>query len=201
MNLNKVILIGRLTQDPDSRSTSGGQNVTTIRMATNRVWKDPSGQRKDATEYHTVIAWGRLGDVAAQYLKKGGLVMIEGRIQTRNWTDQNNVKKYYTEIIAENLQLGPRSAGGFSEASPRPAGSSIASQDNPKGETSSSYGAGNPMTDIKNPSAHSINSGQASSGRGSAVKDNDIPIIDENEPMNAGVEEDEMKIKEEDLPF
>lgn len=172
MNLNKVILIGRLTQDPDSRSTSGGQNVTTVRMATNRVWTDPSGQRKDATEYHTVIAWGRLGDVAAKYLKKGGLVMIEGRIQTRNWTDQNNVKKYYTEIIAENLQLGPR-----------PAGSSVASQSD------------SPMADIKNPS---ISSGP---GRGSAVKDNDIPIIDENEPMNAGVEEDEMKIKEEDLPF
>lgn len=178
MNLNKVILIGRLTQDPDSRSIPSGQNVTTIRMATNRVWKDPSGQRKDATEYHTVIAWGRLADVAAQYLKKGGLVMIEGRLQTRNWTDQSGVKKYYTEIIAEGLQLGPRSAGGFGEASPRPAGTSS--------PTDSS-----PMADIKNPSV----------GGRSPVKDSDIPIIDENEPMNAGVEEDEMKIKEEDLPF
>ncbi len=171
MNLNKVILIGRLTQDPDSRSIPSGQNVTTIRMATNRVWKDPSGQRKDATEYHTVIAWGRLADVAAKYLKKGGLVMIEGRLQTRNWTDQSGVKKYITEIIAEGLQLGPRPAGAQSES---------------------------PMADIKNPSTHSINSGQASRA---PVKDADIPIIDENEPMNAGVEEDEMKIKEEDLPF
>jgi len=181
MNLNKVILIGRLTQDPDSRSTSGGQNVTTLRMATNRVWTDSSGQRKDATEYHTIIAWGRLGDVAAKYLKKGGLVMIEGRIQTRNWTDQNNVKKYYTEIIAENLQLGPR-----------PTGSGIASQDNPKGETASPYGAGNPMVDIKK---------TESAPRSETIKDDNIPIIDENEPMHAGVEEDEMKIKEEDLPF
>src|SRR3989344_1494819 len=115
MNLNKVVLIGRLTQDPDSRSIPSGQNVATIRMATNRVWKDPSGQRKDATEYHTVIAWGRLADVATQYLKKGGLVMIEGRLQTRNWTDSSGVKKYITEIIAENLQLGPRPAGTGSQ--------------------------------------------------------------------------------------
>ena len=179
MNLNKVLLIGRLTQDPDSRTIPSGQNVTTIKMATNRVWKDPSGQRKDATEYHTVIASGRLADVAAQYLKKGGLVMIEGRLQTRNWTDASGVKKYITEIIADNLQLGPRSAGGFGEASPRPAGAP--------------YQSDSPMTDIKTQApTHSA---------AQPVKDADIPIIDENEPMHAGVEEDEMKIKEEDLPF
>ena len=187
MNLNKVILIGRLTQDPDSRSIPSGQNVTTIRMATNRVWKDPSGQRKDATEYHTVIAWGRLADVAAKYLTKGGLVMIEGRLQTRNWTDQSGVKKYITEIIAEGLQLGPR----------------------PAGQTGSPASRGEPMADIKTPSTSPRQ----------PVADAEIPIIDENEPMNAGVdpernregsqrasvsygiEEDEMKIKEEDLPF
>ena len=167
MNLNKVILIGRLTQDPDSRSIPSGQNVATIRMATNRVWKDPSGQRKDATEYHTVIAWGRLADIATQYLKKGGLVMIEGRLQTRNWTDQSGVKKYYTEIVAEGLQLGPRPTGAaYSNESP--------------------VSRGEPMADIK---------------KSEPVKDADIPIIDENEPMHAGIEEDEMKIKEEDLPF
>lgn len=168
MNLNKVVLIGRLTQDPDSRTIPSGQNVTTIKMATNRVWTDPSGQRKDATEYHTVIAWGRLADVAAKYLKKGGLVMIEGRLQTRNWTDQSGVKKYFTEIIAENLQLGPR-----------PAGASSAND--------------SPMADIRTPSP--------TNSTPQPVKDADIPIIDENEPMHAGVEEDEMKIKEEDLPF
>ena len=171
MNLNKVFLIGRLTQDPDSRSIPSGQSVTTIRMATNRVWNDPSGQRKDATEYHTVIAWGRLADVAAKYLTKGGLVMIEGRLQTRNWTDQSGVKKYITEIIAEGLQLGPRTAGQ----------------------------TGSPMADIKTPSTPSMNSGQASPRQ--PIADAEIPIIDENEPMHAGVEEDEMKIKEEDLPF
>ncbi|MBI2068501.1 MAG: single-stranded DNA-binding protein [Candidatus Yanofskybacteria bacterium] len=180
MNLNKVVLIGRLTQDPDSRSIPSGQSVATIRMATNRVWKDPSGQRKDATEYHTVIAWGRLADVATQYLKKGGLVMIEGRLQTRNWTDSSGVKKYITEIIAENLQLGPRqSSPGVGDASLRsPAGAAYSNE--------SPASRGEPMADIK---------------KAGPVKDADIPIIDENEPMNAGVEEDEMKIKEEDLPF
>jgi single-strand DNA-binding protein len=168
MNLNKVFLIGRLTQDPDSRSTPSGQNVTTIKMATNRVWNDPSGQRKDATEYHTVIAWGRLGDVAAKYLKKGGLVMIEGRMQTRNWTDQSGVKKYFTEVIAEGLQLGPRPGGATGTYQ------------------SEAPVAREPMADIK---------------KTGPVKDSEIPIIDENEPMHAGVEEDEMKIKEEDLPF
>lgn len=173
MNLNKVFLIGRLTQDPEARSTPSGQNVTTIKMATNRVWNDPSGGRRDATEYHTVIAWGRLGDVASRYLKKGGLVMIEGRMQTRNWTDQSGVKKYITEIIAEGLQLGPRPAG---------AGTGTYQSESPVSRE--------PMADIKS----------TSSGR-APVKDADIPIIDENEPMHAGIEEDEMKIKEEDLPF
>src|SRR3989338_4109568 len=120
MNLNKVYLIGRLTQDPETRSTTSGQSVTTLRMATNRVWKDLSGGRKDATEYHTVIAWSRLGEIASQYLRRGGLVMIEGRMQTRNWTGQDNIKRYTTEIIAEGLQLGPRTDGGGSSNYSRP---------------------------------------------------------------------------------
>lgn len=171
MNLNKVYLIGRLTQDPETRSTTSGQSVTTLRLATNRVWKDPSGGRKDSTEYHTIIAWSRLGEIASQYLRKGGLVMIEGRLQTRNWVGKDNVKRYVTEIVAEGLQMGPRPAGGTSNYSAE-------------------------VSDIKNPSA--------SSGRGSSpspVKEADIPIIDENEPMNIGVDEDEMKINEKDLPF
>lgn len=160
MNLNKIFLIGRLTQDPELRSTSSGQSVATLRMATNRVWNDPSGNKKDATEFHTVVAWGRLGEIANQYLKKGGLVMIEGRIQTRTWTDPNNNKRYFTEVVAEGLQLGPRT-GNTAVSDIRPAANS------PKQES----------------------------------KDDNIPIIDANEPVSMGVEEDEVKIKEEDLPF
>lgn len=179
MNLNKVFLIGRLTQDPEMRSTPSGQSVTTVKMATNRVWNDPSG-RKEATEYHTVIAWGRLAEIASQYLKKGAMVMIEGRIQTRSWTDQANNKKYMTEIIAENLQLGPRpgntpSGGGSYEREdfkPRPA-----------------------------PSNNFPKQAEKPSAPVEANADMDIPIIDENEPISQGMEEEEVKIKDEDLPF
>jgi len=120
MNLNKVFLIGRLTQDPEARQTPSGQNVTNINMATNRVWNDASG-RKEATEYHRVIAWGRLGEIANNYLKKGGMVYIEGRMQTRQWTGKDGQKRYTTEVVAENLQLGPKAAGfsGGSEGSAR----------------------------------------------------------------------------------
>ncbi len=171
MNLNKVLLIGRLTQDPEARTTPSGQNVTTIKMATNRVWTDASTGRKEATEYHTVIAWGRLGDIASNYLKKGALVMIEGRLQTRSWDDKNSgQKRYTTEIIAENLQMGPRAAGAGS-------------------------GSFEPMGSAR----RSAPSAPAPSPVSS--QESEIPIIDENEPMNAGVEEDEMAIKEKDLPF
>lgn len=170
MNLNKVFVIGRLTQDPEIRSTQSGQSVTTLNLATNRVWTNPSGQKQEAVEYHRVVAWGRLGEVAGQYLKKGGLAMIEGRLQTRSWTDQNNNKKYMTEIVAEGLQLGPRTAGASTNSGgfePRPT-----NQAAPAGRQ-----AGGP------------------------VKDADIPIIGEDEPVSAGVGEDEVKINEKDLPF
>ncbi len=128
MNLNKVYLIGRLTQEPEMRAIPSGATVTTLRLATNRMWTDQtSGQKREATEYHTVIAWGRLGEIANQYLKRGGLVMIEGRLQTRSWTDPNNVKRYFTEVIAENLQLGPRGTGGTA-AEAKPAAAALPAQ-------------------------------------------------------------------------
>ena len=166
MNLNKIFIIGRLTQDPEVRTTPSGQNVTTLNMATNRVWNDKAGQKQEATEFHRIVAWGRLGDIAGQYLKKGGLAMIEGRIQTRSWMDQNNNKRYMTEIIAESLQLGPRTASTGSSS-----GSGFQSRPT--------------VADVKK----------------TPVQDSDIPIIGEDEPMSAGVEEDERKIDEKDLPF
>jgi len=113
MNLNKVFLIGRMASDPEFRTTSGGQEVATLRMVTNRVWNDrTSGQRNESSEFHTVVVWGRLAQIANQYLNKGGLVMIEGRLQTRSWEGQDGVKRYRTEIVAENLQLGPKPKSG-----------------------------------------------------------------------------------------
>jgi single-strand DNA-binding protein len=112
MNLNKVFLIGRVASDPESRTTPQGQQVCTFRVATNRTWTNKStNQKQEKTEFHSIVLWRRLAEIAAQYLQKGALVMIEGRIETRSWQDNAGVKKYRTEIIGENMQLGPRAAG------------------------------------------------------------------------------------------
>ncbi len=112
MNLNKVFLIGNLTADPELRSTNSGQKVCTLRIATNRTWKNQAGQQQEKAEFHSVILWGRLAEIAGQYLKKGSKPYVEGRIETRSWDDQQSgQKKNRTEIIAERLQLGPRGQG------------------------------------------------------------------------------------------
>jgi len=103
MNLNKVMIIGNLTRDPESRTTPQGVQVTTFTVATNFIWTDPSGQRQEKVEYHNVVAWRKLGEICAQYLTKGSKVYVEGRLQTRSWDDQNGNKRYRTEIIAENM--------------------------------------------------------------------------------------------------
>ena len=108
MNLNKAILVGRLTKDPELRALPSGQNVASFGMATNRYFSDKSGQKQEATEFHNIVLFGRLADVASQYLKKGSMVLIEGRIQTRSWQDNEGNKKYKTEIGGESIQLGPK---------------------------------------------------------------------------------------------
>ncbi|MFA5742882.1 MAG: single-stranded DNA-binding protein [Candidatus Paceibacterota bacterium] len=113
MNLNKVLLIGRVASDPELRSTSSGQSVCSFRMATNRVWKDASGQKKEDAQFHSIVLWGKQAEMASQYLTKGSLVYIEGRLQTRSWESQGG-KKYITEIVGEKIQLGPKSMGGGS---------------------------------------------------------------------------------------
>ena len=116
MNYNKAIIVGRVTQDPEVRTTPGGQQVSSFSIATNRYWNDQSGQRQNKAEFHNIVAWGRLAEIAGQFLKKGSYVLIEGRIETRNWEDKNSgQRRYRTEIIAENLQLGPRTNSQGSE--------------------------------------------------------------------------------------
>ncbi len=110
MDLNKVILVGRVTADPQVRSTPGGQAVTTIGVATNRTWTDKGGQKQEQTEFHNVVLWGRQAEIAGQYLTKGAMVLIEGRLQTRSWTDKNGQQRKTTEVMAERMQLGPRAA-------------------------------------------------------------------------------------------
>lgn len=120
MNLNKVVLIGRLTKDPESKTTPSGQTVCNFSLATNRVWNQ-NNQKQEKTEFHNIVLWQRLAEIAAQYLKKGSMVLVEGRLQTRSWQDASGVKKYRTEIVGENLQLGPRSSNpGSSSYTPPP---------------------------------------------------------------------------------
>lgn len=108
MNLNKVFIIGRLTADPEIRTTPSGDRVMAIGVATNRNWMDKSGNRKEATEFHNVVLWGKQADIVSQYLTKGSLIFIEGRLQTRSWQGKDGVTRRVTEIIGERMQLGPR---------------------------------------------------------------------------------------------
>jgi single-strand DNA-binding protein len=111
MNLNKVFLIGRLTQDPITKNLPSGKLVCNFGLATDRYFVDKSGQKQQKTDFHNIVLFGRLAEIASQYLKKGSLVFIEGRIRTRNWQDKNGNKKFKTEIVAERIQLGPKAAG------------------------------------------------------------------------------------------
>jgi single-strand DNA-binding protein len=111
MNLNKVFLIGRLTQDPITKNLPSGKLVCNFGLATDRYFVDKSGQKQQKTDFHNIVLFGRLAEIASQYLTKGSLVFIEGRIRTRNWQDKNGNKKFKTEIVAERIQLGPKVAG------------------------------------------------------------------------------------------
>src|SRR3990170_7000219 len=113
MDLNKSMLIGNVTADPESRTTPQGQNVCSFSVATNFVWTDQSGTKQQRPEFHNVVAWRKLADICAQYLKKGKKVYVEGRLQTRNWEGQDGVKRYKTEVIASDLIVmdRPQSAG------------------------------------------------------------------------------------------
>ena len=116
MNFNKAILIGRLTRDPETRSLPSGQSVVNFGLATDRFFTDKSGQKQQQPEFHNIVLFGRLADIASQYLNKGSLVLIEGRLQTRTWQDSTGSKRSRTEIIGQSLQLGPRS--GYSKSVP-----------------------------------------------------------------------------------
>lgn len=112
-SINKAIIIGNLGADPEVRTTAGGTRVATLSVATNRRWTGRDGQMQEETQWHRVVAWNKLAEVVEQYLKKGDRVYVEGRIQYRQWEDQNGQKRYTTEIVAlEMVMLGGRGEGG-----------------------------------------------------------------------------------------
>ncbi len=119
MYLNKAIVIGNLTRDPELKSLPSGIKVCSFSLATNRVWKDKNGARQESADYHNVVVFGRQAETVAQYMKKGNSILVEGRMQTRSWDDKTSgEKKYRTEIIADRTQFGPKggavSGGGAS---------------------------------------------------------------------------------------
>jgi single-strand DNA-binding protein len=119
--VNKVILIGNLGRDPEVRYTRDGTPVATLSIATSESWKDQSGERQERTEWHRVVAWSKLAEIAKEYLAKGRQVYIEGRLQTRSWDDRDGNKRYTTEVKADQMvMLGGRGGGDFNRDQPAP---------------------------------------------------------------------------------
>lgn len=184
MNLNKVFLIGRVAADPEVRTTPSGQQVATLRLATNRVWNNrTTNEKQEQVEFHTVVTWGRLAEITQKYLQKGQLVFFEGRLQTRSWQGADGVKRYRTEIVAENLQLGPKARPASPEFQRGEAGQASG------GREEQFTAQASPRTPAPFPK----------------VPDEEIPIIDESSPVSnpiisdSEVEESEIDLK--DIPF
>src|SRR6056297_318961 len=152
MDYNRAIVLGRLTRDPENKVLPSGNQVTSFSIATDRYYTNKEGEKKQETEFHNITSFGRLAEIAAQYLNKGSLVLIEGRLRTRSWEDESGSKRYRTEIIASSLQLGPKNSnqGG---------GKQRAAQTKPKGK--------------KKP--------KQAKAKKAAQKEEDIPVIDEEE--------------------
>lgn len=118
MYLNKVILIGNLTRDPELKAIPSGNKVCSFGLATNRVFKDKNGARQEKTEFHNIVVWGKTAENVAQYMRKGSQILVEGRLETRSWDDAGTgAKKYRTEIIADTIQFGSKGASSPSTAS------------------------------------------------------------------------------------
>ena len=175
MNLNKAILIGRVTADPQLRTIPSGQSVATFSVATNRTWTGKTGNREEEVEFHNVVAWGRQAEIASQFLTKGQLIVVEGRLRTRSWQDKQGQNHRTTEIICERLQLGPRPAGF---------GGQTSGADASRGST--------PRSSAPSGDAMSGGAKQAASPSPSA----DLPPLEDIPVINL---EDEAK--PEDLPF
>ncbi len=113
MYINKAIVVGNLTRDPELKSLPSGQKVCSFSVATNRSWKSPSGEKQEAVDYHNIACFGKQAEIVAQWMKKGSQIYVEGRMTTRSWDDKDTGKKMYrTEIVAENVQFGSKGSGG-----------------------------------------------------------------------------------------
>lgn len=170
-SLNKVMIIGNLGRDPELRTTEGGQSVATLNVATTDTWVDKSGNKQERTEWHRVNVWGRQGENVAKYLKKGRSVYVEGRIQTREYTDKEGVKKYATDIVADIVQfLGGAPGGGDSEGGGGSGGGNRGSGGARSGGAAGGGGRANTQTEDDAPARD-----QGGAGGGN-FNDDDIPF-------------------------
>lgn len=182
-SLNRASILGNLTRDPETRTTPSGQTVTSFAVATSNSWQDKTtGEKKEATEFHNVVAWRKLGEICAQYLRKGKKVLIEGRLQTRTWEGNDGHKNYRTEIIADNMIMldsaGQRGAGGSGAPTATP--SPTAKAPTPAGANDKPAAENLPTIDYDeyNTSKTTTNS----------TTNNDAPVVEE-------------EINVEDIPF
>jgi single-strand DNA-binding protein len=163
MSVNKVILVGRLGRDPETRYTGGGQAVANFSVATDETYKDRNGERQKRTEWHKIVVWGKQAEIAQQYLKKGSLIFIEGRIQSREWQDKEGQKRTSFEIVANNFRmLGGRAEGAAAGAAGGGSRGGGGGDDFDSGPSEESFGGGG--------SAH------AGGGAGPEISDEDIPF-------------------------
>jgi single-strand DNA-binding protein len=164
MSVNKVILVGRLGRDPETRYTGGGQAVANFSVATDESYKDKNGERQKRTEWHKIVVWGKQAEIAQQYLKKGSLIFIEGRIQSREWQDKEGQKRTSFEIVASNFRM----LGGRSDGAAAGAGAGAgASRSGGGGDEFESHGGGAGGTD-----EHTSGGGSS----GPEISDEDIPF-------------------------
>ena len=185
MNLNKAFVLGNVTRDPEVRALPSGQQVTSFGLATNRFYTDSLGQKKQDVEFHNIVAFGKLADISSRYLKKGSMVLIEGRIKTRSWQNLQGLKQYRTEIICENIQLAPKSMGGGAQNKPF-------SGQEPEKENPTTGGEEIPI----------IDEGYIPAENNSSSDDTNSPLGDKEEQKSASSEEgaaDEIDVK--DIPF
>lgn len=180
MNVNKVIIVGRLTRDPEKKAIPSGQTVTNFSIATSRKWKGNDGQEQEKTEFHNIVAWGKVGEIIAQYVVKGQEIYVEGRLETRNWDDQESGKKMYrTEVILENFQFGSK---------PRGAGASQGDYQNQQNNVA-------PVT-----AATATDANPNPTPAQAPVKDNvNIPAAEEIPTIDIDADTEEVKV--EDIPF
>lgn len=134
MYLNKALVIGNLTRDPELRSLPSGVQVASFSVATNRVYKDKNGVRQEAADFHNIVVFGRQAETVSQYLRKGSSVLVEGRMQTRSWDSTDGKKNYRTEIVADRVQFGPRGSGTSQSQAPSGASKPAPADEAPSNE-------------------------------------------------------------------